>query len=187
MKRVIVRIGFILVFGLLVAASCVQADFGKPAKIADQPIDITAKKFTARNVDGGVEAVFEGDVKGAQGDWTLKCDRLVCLFETRNNVAKKGAGRSKRFPADLQAERDIKFVTATGAVEFSQGHRRVTAGKAVYDHAKRTITLTEGPPQFWIEDGEGEAEEVIIHLDEDSVEFKKPKFKIKLRRHEKEK
>ena len=44
-------------------------------------------------------------------------------------------------------------------------------GKAVYDHIKRTITLTEGPPRVWQGSNVGTADTIVIHLDENSVAF----------------
>ena len=187
MKRAVFRIGLFLIFGSLVTAICAQADSGEPLRSSDQPIDITAKKFTARNVDGGVEGIFESDVKVSQADMTLYCDRLICLFATRNNPANKGVNRGKRFLTDPQAKREIKSVTATGNVKFEQRDRRATAGRAVYDNAKQTITLTEGPPHFWIGTDEGKAETVIIRVDENRIEFLKPVFTIIPGKLEKEK
>jgi len=178
MKRSVFQIGFLLILGSLLTAIYSQAGSGGLWNSSDQPIDITANKFTARNVDEGVEAIFEGNVQVRQADMTLVCDRLVCFFEVRDHGINKRDNRRKKPRVDLAAKRDVKSITAVGNVRFDQRDRRVTAGKGVYEHAKGTITLTEGPPHFKIGPNVGEAESVIIHVDNDSIEFKSPKFII---------
>jgi len=171
MKRSVVRFGLVLFLGLLVTVVDAQNESGKPARSSDQPIDITAKKFTVRNVSDGVEGTFDLNVKVTQADMTLNCDHLVVMFEEKNDPANKGNSRGKRSPADLQAERKVKTITASDNVKFVQGDRMATAGKAVYDNAKRTISLTGGPPRLWQGADVVEADTIVIYLDENRTEL----------------
>ena len=45
------------------------------------------------------------------------------------------------------------------------------AGKAMYDNAKRTITLTEGPPRLWQGPDVVVADTIVIYLDENRHEL----------------
>jgi len=192
MKRAVFRFGLVLISGLLVTAVSAQTDSGKSARTADQPIDITAKKFTARNIADGVEGTFDANVKVTQADMTLSCDHLVVMFEEKNDPANKGSNRGKKSPTDLQAERKVKTITASDNVKFVQGDRMATAGKAVYDNAKRTIILTGGPPRLWQGADVVEADTIVIFLDENRTELlggekSGIKFRINPGKHEKEK
>lgn len=192
MKRVVFGFGLLCVLGLLATAVCAQTDAGKPARSSDQPIDITAKKFTARNVADGVEGTFDANVKVTQADMTLSCDHLVVLFEEKNDPANKGSGRGKKSPTDLQAERKVKTITASDNVKFVQGDRMATAGKALYDNTKRTISLSGGPPRLWQGADVVEADTIVIYLDENRTELlggekSGIKFRINPVKHEKEK
>ncbi len=50
---------------------------------SDQPINITSKRFSAKNIPGGKEVTFEGSVKVQQSDLVLTCDRLVILYDEK--------------------------------------------------------------------------------------------------------
>jgi len=54
---------------------------------AEQPIQITAKKSTGKNLPTGKELVFEGNVRVRQGQVTLTCDRLVMVFDEEKSGA----------------------------------------------------------------------------------------------------
>lgn len=170
MKFAASGLGSVLVLILLVLSAYGETSPKNPARNSEQPLDITAKKFTARNVTEGLEATFDGNVKVRQGDMTLSCDRLLIVYDETADQAAKG-NRIKRFPADIQAAGKIKTITALGNVKFVQGDRMAVAGKGLYDNAKRTITLTEGPPRLWQGADVVVADTIIIYLDENRTEL----------------
>jgi lipopolysaccharide export system protein LptA len=67
---------------------------------------------------------------------------------------------------------NIRSITATGNVKMVEKETMATAGKALYDHLKRTITLTGGPPRFWQGPDMVIADMIIIYLDENRAELK---------------
>lgn len=137
---------------------------------SEEPLDITSRKFTARNVPTGLEATFEGNVKVRQADMTLTCDRLVIDYDEENT----GENREKsiqKLPKGIQTAGKIKSITASGNVKFVQGERMAVAGKAVYENAKRTITLSQGAPKLWQSSDVVVADTIIIYLDENRTEL----------------
>ena len=72
---------------------------------------------------------------------------------------------------ELQTPSGIKSITALGNVKITQNDRMALAGKAVFDNAKRTITLTEGPPRLWQGPDVLAAQTIIIYLDENRSEL----------------
>lgn len=131
-------------------------------------IHISSAKGRGRRLPNGYEATFSGKVKVQQGDMTLTCDRLVIIYEQKKKPRdRKG---NPKAPADLQDASNIKSITAIGHVKIVQQQTRATAGKAVYDAAKRTITLTENPR---LRRGRNvlQAATIIIYLDENRTEF----------------
>jgi lipopolysaccharide export system protein LptA len=171
---------FIVFLGLIVGISAAHAGKGQMTAENDPEdlTEITAKKVTVRPCSGGREIVFEGKVKAKQRDITLVCDRLIVLHENRHGSAAPGS-QNKTFPIDWQTDSTVKTITALGNVKITQKDRTATAGKAIYDHAKRTVTLTEGPPRFWQGRDSGMADSVVMYLDENRFELFKPDFKIK--------
>jgi lipopolysaccharide export system protein LptA len=138
---------------------------------SDQPISITSKKFVARNVPGGKEASFDGEVKVKQGELTLECDKLTIVYDEEKGKA--GSESSvKKIPKELQTVSGIRSITAAGNVKIVQNERMATAGKAQFDNLERTITLTEGPPQLWQGPDRMVAHTIIIYLDENRSELR---------------
>jgi len=157
-----------LILGLLVSMSGAN-DFLSVGQ-GDDPIDVKAKKSTARNTSGGKEVTFDGNVKVTQGDLTLTCDKLVILY----NEQHKSSGSeppAKRLAKDLQTISGVRSVTATGNVKITQDERMAVAGKALFDNAKRTITLTEGP-RLWQGPDMLVAHTIIVYLDENRAELR---------------
>jgi lipopolysaccharide export system protein LptA len=169
-----------MLFGLAVLAAlttvspllaATEGDYLSFAPGADQPISVTSKKFTARNVPGGKEAVFDGEVKVKQGELTLTCDKLAIIYDEER--AKAYAEPSLRQgPKELQSVSGIKSIIASGNVKIVQNERMATAGKAEYDNLRRTITLTDGPPRLWQGPDVMMAHTVIIYLDENRSELR---------------
>jgi lipopolysaccharide export system protein LptA len=180
MKGSPIKIG-IIALGLALAAlpSAAYAQNGQAigGKNSAGKLDVASKKLTSRPCAAGRENIFEGNVIAKQGDITLLCDRLVVISDE-----KKGSGtpenRTQKLPKDWQMGSAIKTVTALGNVKITQKDRMATAGKAVYDHSKRTVTLTEGPPRFWESSGSGMADRVVLYLDENRFDFLNPRFEI---------
>jgi len=144
-------------------------------KSADKPIEITATKFSVKKLPEGTEGTFEGSVKVQQGDLTMTCDRLVIVYDQKNgNGAKTTNGRLKNLPKELQSASQIRSITASGNVKLAQNDRIATAEKALFDSAKRTITLTGGPPRLWQGKDMILAEKIIIYLDEQRSEWLSP-------------
>ena len=138
---------------------------------SDQPINITSKRFSAKNIPGGKEVTFEGSVKVQQGDLVLTCDRLVIMYDEKMAGASQSGSPKNQATKELQTPSGIKSITALGNVKITQNDRMAVAGKAVFDNAKRTITLTEGPPRLWQGPDVLAAQTIIIYLDENRSEL----------------
>ena len=190
MKHKITGLVVFLVLGCVLMAAGANNEYLSLGKGSDQPIDITSTKFTARNIPNGKEATFEGNVKVNQGDVTLSCDQLVLVYDEKAG-ARTGEGRVKKLSKKLENVSQIKSITASGNVKIVQNERMAVAGKALYDNAKRTITLTEGP-RLWQGADVMVANTIIIYLDENRVDSQggdeNPiKFKINPEQQKKEK
>jgi len=157
-----------LILGLLVSMSGAN-DFLSVGQ-GDDPIDVKAKKSTARNTSGGKEVTFDGNVKVTQGDLTLTCDKLIILYNEQHKSSGTEAP-AKRLAKDLQTISGVRSVTATGNVKITQDERMAVAGKALFDNAKRTITLTEGP-RLWQGPDMLVAHTIIVYLDENRAELR---------------
>lgn len=162
---------------LVIALACLatpasgQGDFLSLGPGSDQPINITSKKFEARNVPGGKEMVFSGEVTVKQGDVTLTGDKLVIVYDEEKGKAGTETP-SKKAVKNFQSVSGIRSITASGRVKIVQNERMATAGKAEYDNAKRTITLTEGPPQLWQGPDFMMGHSIVIYLDENRTEVR---------------
>jgi lipopolysaccharide export system protein LptA len=90
--------------------------------------------------------VYRGDVSVTQADMTLHSDVLTITLD----------------PQKLQRPREV---VAEGHVRINKGERRATGGKAVFDDAARTVTLSD---QAVLQDGPNEVagERVVVYLDE---------------------
>ena len=190
MKHKIAGLVVFLVLGSVLMAAGANNEYLSLGKGSDQPIDITSTKFTARNIPNGKEATFEGNVKVNQGDVTLSCDQLVLVYDEKAG-ASTGDGRPKKLAKKLENVSQIKSITASGNVKIVQNERMAVAGKALYDNAKRTITLTEGP-RLWQGADVMVAKTIIVYLDENRVdsqggEENPIKFKINPEQQKKEK
>lgn len=89
---------------------------------------------------------YRGDVKVTQADLTLHSDTLRVTLDPDH--------------ADKPRE-----VVAEGKVRIDKGERRATGGRAVFDNAARTVTLSE---DAHLHDGPNEVagEKVVVYLDE---------------------
>ncbi len=106
--------------------------------------------------------VYRGTVNVVQGDVAIDCKELVV------NLARAGARD------DLQ----LQEVVAIGDVVITQGERKATGGRAVFDQVKRQVTLLENP---MLRDGPNEVagERIVVFLDENrSVVESSPKKRV---------
>jgi lipopolysaccharide export system protein LptA len=90
---------------------------------------------------------YRGSVTVTQADMTLRSNTL-------------------RVSLDEQHLEKPKEVVAEGKVQIDKGARRATGGKAVFDNAARTVTLSD---QARLQDGPNEVagERVVLYLDEE--------------------
>jgi len=109
------------------------------------PVTISAKEleFDYR----GRVLTYRGAVSVTQADLTLHSDLL-------------------RVTIDPDAPDRLREVVAEGAVQIAKGDRRATGGRAVFDQATRTVTLSD---QATLRDGPNEVagERVVVYLDEE--------------------
>ncbi len=152
----------------LLSPAGAQNNYLALGKGSDQPIEIRSKKFFARNIPDGKEALFERAVKVTQEDVTLTCERLVVVYDEKK-AAGSPESRSKESPREAITTSTLRSITASGNVKITQNDRTAIAGKAVYDNVKRTITLSESP-RLWQAGGRMAARTIIIHLDKNLVE-----------------
>jgi lipopolysaccharide export system protein LptA len=174
MKAAIAQLTTAMVLVLLVTGTWAVSKEGALTfrRSPDQEIKIQAEKGTLRSIPGGWETVFGKNVRVKQGDVTLTCDRLTVEY-----VEKKGRAdrqeRQKDPIGNVPNNADIKTIVASGNVKIVQGDRRAFAGKAVYDNAARTITLT-GEPRLWQGGNTVTSETIIMYLDQKRTEFPTP-------------
>lgn len=138
-------------------------------KGSTQPIEVTSKKLTARVVPNGVELTFEGKVKVKQEDMTLSCDKMVVLYEEEKRSSAEQDNPGKKNPNDIS--NSIKSAVGSGNVKMVKNETSAVAGKALFDNAKRTVTLMEGPPRVWQGPHALSAPTIIIYLDESRAEL----------------
>jgi lipopolysaccharide transport protein LptA len=163
----------VLVLGLFVTGVGAK-DFLALGQSADGPIRISSKKVSARNVPGGKEVTYDGNVGVTQGKLSLECEKLVIVYDEER--AKPASNGAKRLPKELETISNLKSISATGKVIIRQEERMATAGKAMYDNTKRTITLSEGP-RLWQGKDQVVADMIVIYLDENKVEVSSDKGK----------
>jgi len=111
-----------------------------------EPIRITADmlEFDYKNH----VVVYRGGVEVTQGDLTLQSKTLTVHFDER------AADRDK-----------LKQIIAEGEVRIVKGTRVATGGRAVFDQAAKTVTLSDDAA---LHDGENHVagEQVVVYLDE---------------------
>lgn len=106
--------------------------------------------------------VYSGAVNVVQGDLMIDCKELVV------NLARAGE----------QDNLELREVIAIGDVVITQGERKATGGRAVFDEQKRQITLLENPV---LKDGLNEVsgERIVVYIDESrSVVESSPKKRV---------
>jgi lipopolysaccharide export system protein LptA len=131
------------------------------------PVRVSADAAEYFNATGLV--VFTGKVVAVQGDSTLTADRMEVALSRQEQQERTSAGPAG--PADGQR---IAAITATGNVSFRQvdpetkKERYATGEKAVYDDARRTVTMT-GSPRLWEGKNVIVGEEMVFLLEDKRV------------------
>jgi lipopolysaccharide export system protein LptA len=123
--------------------------------------DITADKFQTKSRAGVKESVFDRNVTLKLDNVTLSCDKLVIVYDEKK--ARLSAESKGEKPTTTST---IKSITASGNVKITQDERMATAEKALWDFAKRTITLTEGVPRYQQGHDSVSGHRIIMYLDE---------------------
>lgn len=93
-----------------------------------------------------------------EGKDTLEADTIVIY------LAGNGTGGSP-------GTEELKSISAVGHVKMSRKDRSATAGKAVYDHNKRNVTLTDSPR---LRQGRNmlQAETIVFSLDDNGADLR---------------
>lgn len=143
------------------SSRAVRAVTGDPSR----QVAISADKAETRSLSRGYETVFRGNVKVSQADMTLTCERLITVYEQKEGSKVRSGGL--KVPSGNGMDSDnLKTITALGHVRIVQRDSMATAGKAVYSHGKRTVTLSESPR---LRQGANtlQANTILVVLDED--------------------
>jgi lipopolysaccharide export system protein LptA len=126
---------------------------------------------------GGLDGLLEGFALGGEGGPVrITADRMEFDYKTkvltyRGAVAVTQAdltlrSHELRVTLDPDEPERPREVVAEGAVEITKGARRASGGRAVFDDAARTITLSEDAR---LQDGPNEiaGQRVVVYLDEE--------------------
>jgi lipopolysaccharide export system protein LptA len=118
-----------------------------PMSSSDEPILVESRELEFDYQNNRV--FYRGQVKARQADVSIDCEELIVLFDRADDVR--------------QAE--LNAVVATGNVVITQGERRATGGKAVFNQIDRQIVLFENPV---LRDGKNEVrgDRLTVYLDE---------------------
>jgi lipopolysaccharide transport protein LptA len=126
-----------------------------------EPIHVTSDRldFDYKNR----QAIFKGTVQVTQGDIRLDSDQLVVEY------------------ADTKTgnEQQLREVTAEGNVKITQGARRATGKRAVFDQSNRTLVLTGGAA---LEEGPNQVagDTIVVYPDESRMEVKGENRRVKV-------
>lgn len=162
-----------IVLGLLLAAGLgVGPAAGEPVRPAPprlfegfsftsrkEPIEVTSNRLEFDYKQR--RTWFRGDVLVKQGDIVLRSDTLTVTYA--------GEGDQQK----------LEEVLAEGHVTITQGARRATGDRAVFDDRTRTLVLTgravlqEGPNQL-------NGDTIIVYPDESRMEVKGENSRVKL-------
>ena len=113
-----------------------------------EPIAVTADSLVFENRTHVL--TYTGAVVATQGDMKLESKTLTVAL-------------------DDQADSRLKEIVATGDVRLSKGTRWATAGRAVFDQTRRTVTLSDNAV---LHDGPNQVsgEQVTVYLDDQRSE-----------------
>jgi lipopolysaccharide export system protein LptA len=143
------------------------------AAAAPTPVERSGAAGPGGQIDGLLGGFALG---GERGPVRIDADRMEFDYRTmvltyRGTVTVTQADmtlRSETLRVTLDGENPDKprEVVAEGNVQIDKGARRATGGRAVFDNAARTVTLSE---QARLQDGPNEVagERVVVYLDEE--------------------
>lgn len=134
-------------------------------------------RATSRSGDDSLNGLLDGFKLGGEGGPvrvtadTMEFDYKTKMLTYRGAVSVTQADltlRSKELRVNLDPDKPQRprEVIAEGDVQITKGTRKASGGRAVFDDAARTITLSE---QARLQDGLNEiaGEKVIVYLDEE--------------------
>lgn len=123
-----------------------------------------------------------------KGPVTIKSDKLEFDYKTRVLTYRGTVVVTQeditltsdllRVTLDPKASETVREIVAEGAVHMSKGDRQASGGRAVFDQASRTVTLTD---EAMLRDGPNEVagDEVKIWLDEERSEVTGGKNRVR--------
>jgi len=166
-----IALAVLLCINLPVVSAWSESNKGTLAVAGDASgqVAISANKAESRSLSRGYETVFRGNVKVLQADMTLTCDRLITVYEQKEGSKIRSGSPKVPVGNGMDAE-NLKTITAVGHVKIVQRDTMATAGKAVYSHGKRTVTLSESPR---LRQGANalQATTIVVSLDENHTDF----------------
>ena len=124
----------LLLGGLLASGPAGAADV--PKHDSDQPIQINADALEVRQ-DQSV-AIFTGNVDAVQGEIRLQAAKLTVHYQSKKAAA---PGDAKDQSAAAGMGGTITRIDAAGNVFISTGRETARGAEAVYDVAKRIVTM----------------------------------------------
>ena len=157
----ILKIGMIAAAALLCTAEISAQDglsalFGKSRKNNAKRNKDIPTVITARTMDVNMKknrADLLGDVFVDDQDLTIRCNRMVIIFEDKAPAEgkkkddKESGGFGNKKPSRIECYEDV-VITGKGDKDKDKegaAEQKATAGKAVYDMIKDEILLTENP------------------------------------------
>lgn len=165
-----------LVFTVASVAQSTEAGASNSGEVPAVSTTITSKKMTVRNQDG--QAVFEGSVVLTKGTLVVYSDKMIVLFQPKNETEKppvnSQAGQDAKTsvpPKGTDAmpavsNRSMSQIEATGRVKIVKENGNATCGKAVYRADEDIITLTENPVA-WEKGTRVSGKKITMYLKED--------------------
>jgi len=157
----------VLLFALVPAALSAAERAPNPAELFGdfsftsrrEPIEITSERldFDYRNR----RTLFRGGVQVKQGDIVMKSDTLVVKYQ------------------EVDDQQKLSEVAAEGHVTITQGARRATGDRAVFEQSTRTLVLTGNAR---LEEGSNQlnGDTIIVYPDESRMEVKGQNSRVKL-------
>lgn len=124
-----------------------------------EPIQVTSERldFDYKNR----KTVFRGAVEVIQGDIQLRSDVLTVEY------------------AEVGGQQQLREVTAEGHVTITQGPRKGTGNRAVFDQSNRTLVLTGNA---MLEEGSNQVngDTIVVYPDESRMEVKGENRRVKV-------
>lgn len=124
-----------------------------------EPIQVTSDRldFDYKNR----RTIFRGGVEVVQGDIRLSSDTLTVVY------------------AEVEKQQQLREVVAEGGVTITQGARKATGDRAVFDQSNRTLVLTG---RAMLEEGSNQVngDTIVVYPDESRMQIKGENSRVKL-------